>query len=190
LRKFGAFLTVALLVAGAAVGADGEDGEHHDSSTLWKSLNFVVLAAGLGYLVRKTAGPYFRSRTADIQKGIAEAARQRQESEARAAEMERRLANLGAEIEKLRSHARHEMEEEERRLRTETARLFARMQSNAEMEIASAGRRARRELQAHAAELALELAREKVRQRMTPEIAGGLVDAFVRDLGEAARRPR
>lgn len=175
-----------LLGAGLAFAAEG-GGEHHGNPTLWKSLNFVVLAAGFGYLIKKALRPYLASRTESIQREIAEATRLRAEAEARAAETDRRLANLDAEIEKLRAEARREMEEEERRLKAESERAIARMQSSAELEIASLTKRARQELKAYAAELALKLAREKIRQRMTPEIAHALVDNFVHSLD---RRPR
>lgn len=182
-------LAMVLLVGGAAFAAEAEGG-HATSSTLWKSLNFAVLAAGFGYLIHKAGRPYLHSRTRQIQQAIAEAARLRQEAEARAAETDRRLNNLAAEIEELRSEARRQMEQEEQRLKAETERLMARLQRGAELEIASAAKRARQELQAHAARLALELAREKIRQRMTPEIAAGLIDAFIEKLGRPAERPQ
>ena len=51
----------------------------------WKWANFALLAGGLGYLISKHAGPFFRSRTEEIQKGIQDAAKVRAEAEARAA---------------------------------------------------------------------------------------------------------
>ncbi len=188
MRPVGALLAGAFVAAGAALAAETEGG--HASPTLWKSLNFAVLAAGLGYLIHKAGRPYLRSRTREIQRDIAEAARVRQEAEARAAEMDRRLGNLAAEIEDLRAEARRQMEREEQRLKAETERQIARLEQSAELEIASAAKRARQELQAHAAQLALELARKKIRQRMTPEIAAGLIDSFVENLDRAAGRRR
>jgi len=188
LRPAGAWLLAAWLAAGSALAAEAESGGHGANTALWKSLNFAVLAAGIGYLLYKAGRPFLRSRTSEIQRAIAEAARLRQEAEARAAEMDRRLANLAAEIEQLRSEARRQTAQEEERLKADTERLIARLRHSAELEIASAVKRARQELQAHAAQLALELAREKIRRRMTPEIAAGLIDSFVENLGRAARR--
>jgi len=185
-----ALLAAALLVAaGLTWAAEGATGEHHGNPTLWKSLNFLVLAAGFAYLVRKALRPYLASRTQAIQREIAEAARLREQAEARAAETDRRLANLNAEIEKLRAEARREMDEEERRLKAESERAIARMQASAELEIASLTKRARQELKAYAAELALKLAREKIRRRMTPETAYALVDSFIHNLDRNPRRP-
>lgn len=169
--------------------AAGAAGEHHGNPTLWKTLNFLVLAAGFGYLVRKAVRPYLASRTAAIRQEIAEAARLREEAEARLAETDRRLANLNAEIEKLRAEARREFDEEERRLKAESERAIARLQTGAELEIASMTKRARQELKAYAAELALRMAREKIRARMSPEMAHALVDSFVHNLDRHPRRP-
>lgn len=188
MRRSWTLATLLVVAAGLALAAEGAAGEHHGNPTLWKSLNFLVLAAGFGYLVQKALRPYFASRTRSIQREIAEAARLRAEAEARAAETDRRLANLSAEIDRLRAEARREMEQEERRLKAESERAIARMQSSAELEIASLTKRSRQELKAYAAELALKLAREKIRRRMTPEVAHALVDGFLHSLDRHPRR--
>jgi F-type H+-transporting ATPase subunit b len=173
-----------------ASGAAHEDkaGGHGDSSTLWKTVNFILLAAALGYGISKTAGAFFRSRTAKIQEGIAEATKMRGEAEARATEMERRLANLGAEIENLRKTAGAETAAEGERVNAETARLLAKVQANAEQEIASAVDQARKELRAYSSELALDLARWKIRDRLTPALDEAFFDSFLRDLERTGRR--
>jgi F0F1-type ATP synthase membrane subunit b/b' len=45
-----------------------------------------------------------------------------------------------------------------------------------------AGKIARRELKNYAAKLSLDLAEQRVRERLTPESERELVDAFIRDL--------
>ena len=96
LRTF--LLAVALLLPVTAIAQHGHEaqghesaqGEHHeDNSTFWKVVNFAILAAAIGYGVLKAAPAFFRGRTADIQRGIAEATKMRQDAEARAAEMDR-----------------------------------------------------------------------------------------------------
>jgi F-type H+-transporting ATPase subunit b len=148
----------------------------------WKWANFAVLAAGLGYLIRKNAGPYFRARGDEIQKGIREAARVRAEADARAAEIERRVANLSGEIESLRSHSREEMAAEGSRVQAETADQIKKVQARAEMEIAQAARNATLELKVYSAQLALELAEKQIRQRLDGRAQEELANAFVHDL--------
>ena len=153
-----------------------------DENTIWKWINFGILAVGLGYLLGKTLPPFFRSRTGEIQKDIVEAAQTRREAEQRAAAIEQRVSALGADIEAFRTQARAEMEQEAARIREETARLIAKVQRQAGLEIETAGKAARRDLQTYAAKLALDLAEQRIRTRMDAATESGLVEDFVRDL--------
>lgn len=163
-------------------------GHHGPDLTPWKIANFVLLLIGLGYLIRKKGGPFLAGRSREIRKGIEEAARMKAEAEARAAEIDRKMAALGAEIEELRRAAREEMAAEQERLREETRQQIAKIQSHAEQEIASAGKAARQQLKEHAAELAIKLAEQKIRVRMTAEAQDRLLAAFTEGLGRQAPR--
>ncbi|MEO8662216.1 MAG: hypothetical protein ABI693_27380, partial [Bryobacteraceae bacterium] len=144
--------------------------------------NFAVLVALLGYLVAKNAPAFFASRTSEIQKGIAEATALKQKADAQAREMEQRLAGLDAQIDKMRTEASHELHAEGARIQAETAQLLAKIHSQAEQDITSAGKAARQALKTHAAALAIELAESKLRARLTTDGQNTLVDAFVIDL--------
>lgn len=163
---------------------EGAAAEHHDEGDpmiLWKWVNFGILAIGLGYLAAKNLPPFFASRTAEIQQGIAEAAKLKASAEAKAAEMEKRMAQLGAEIESLRANGRQELAAEGDRIRKETADAVAKVQSSATAEIESVTKAARQELKVFSAQLAVDLAEQRIRGR----VAGGeaaLVDKFIRNL--------
>ena len=158
--------------------AEGEQG----NLELWKWANFVVLAGGLGYLISKNAGPFFAARSQQIRKEMQEAQEARQQSEARAAEVDRRLASLESEIAALRAESQQEAQAESERLTRHTAAEMAKIQSHAEQEIASAGKAARTELKRYTAHLAVTLAEQRLQARMTPETQDALVRGFVRDL--------
>ena len=113
---------------------------------------------------------------------MVEAGEVRKEAEARAAEVDRRLANLEAEIATLRAESGKEEEAETGRFGRHTAAEIAKTQAQSEQEIAAAGKAARMELKRHCAELAVGLAKEKIRARMTPETQDALVRGFVRDV--------
>lgn len=167
-----------------AAEGHGEGAEHHDSGDpmiLWKWINFGILFIGLGYLAAKNLPPFFAGRTAEIQQGIAEAAKLKASAEAKAAEMDKRMAQLGAEIESLRASGRQELAAEGERIRKETADSIAKVQSSAAAEIESATKAARQELKIFSAQLAVDLAEQRIRGR----VAGGeaaLVDKFIRNL--------
>jgi F-type H+-transporting ATPase subunit b len=159
-------------------GGEGEGG----SLEIWKWANFLVLAGALGYMIGKNAPAFFAARSEQIGKDMADARQEREAAEARAAEVDRRLANLEAEIASLRARAQEEAEAETQRLAEHTATEIARIQARAEQEIVSAGKAARLELKRHAAELAIGLAEQKIRSRLTPETQDSLVRGFVHDL--------
>jgi F-type H+-transporting ATPase subunit b len=188
LNRAAAVLALAFLMAAlAAAQHEPRRGEARDL-TPWKWANFAILGAGLGYLIAKKAPPLFRSRGQAILKDIAEARRMKEEAEARAAEMEQRMANLPAEIDRLRGAASQELASERERTQAETLRQFQKIQALAARDIASASKAARGELKAYAAQLALDLAEEKIRARMTADTQGALVDNFVGDLERQAGR--
>jgi F0F1-type ATP synthase membrane subunit b/b' len=110
---------------------------------LWKWANFLVLAGALGYLIGKNAGPFFDARSASIRQDMEDSLRQRQEAEARAAEVDRRLASLEADIAALRGESQREAQTETDRMARQTAAEIAKIQAHAEQEIASAGKAAR-----------------------------------------------
>lgn len=151
--------------------------------TGWKWANFAILAAGIGFLLMKQAGPYFSARSIEIRKGIEEARKLTADAEARAAAMEARLANLGAEVEAMRKSAREEAGREGDRIRQETQRELEKIHAHADLEMASALKAAQIELKNYSAQLALDLARSKVRERMTPAAQDALVQNFVTELG-------
>ena len=158
--------------------AEGE----HGKLEMWKWANFVVLAAGLGYLIGKNAGPFFASRSQQIKKDMLESQEARREAEARAAEVDRRMAALEGEIAALRAESQREADSETQRLARHTADEIAKIQAHAEQEIVSAGKAARMELKRYSAELAVRLAEDRIRSRMTPQTQEALIRGFVRDL--------
>ncbi len=168
-------------VPGAAKTEESKPEESGDKWIVWKGANFAILAAGgLGHSISKNLPPFFRSRTVSIQKGISEAQLTKREAEKRVAEMEGRLNRLGAEIERFRTEAHAEMEQESARIREETGKQIEKLQQQAEQEIEAAGKTARRELKTYAAELALQLAEQRIRARLDTATETALVEGFIR----------
>jgi F-type H+-transporting ATPase subunit b len=147
-----------------------------------KIINFAILAGLIGYFIGKNAGPFFAARSANIRQDLEESMRQSEEARARAAAVEQRISQLEVEIAKLRAEADTETQAESERVTKHTAEEIAKIQAHAQQEIVAAGKAARTELKKHAAELALGLAEEKVRARMSPEAQDSLVKGFVESL--------
>lgn len=171
-----------LILCCTTLAAAEEQGGSAEPSMTWKVVNFVILVIGLGYLMAKSLPAFFESRTSSIQKGIAVAQGMKADAERRAAEVDARVSALGSDIEKFRVQAKAEMEQEGERIREETAIAIHRLEHQAQVEIESAGKTARRELKTYAANLALDLAEQRVRARVDAGIESGLVDNFISDL--------
>jgi F-type H+-transporting ATPase subunit b len=162
--------------------AQEKGGESGEDLGLWRWVNFGILAVGLGYLLVKNLPPFFSSRTSAIQKEITESQKLKRESEERSAAILKRVSNLGAEIEAFRVQSRAEMEREGQRIREDAAAHMQKLNEQAQTEIESAGKTARRELRAYAADLALDLAGQRIRTRLDTDTEAVLVDRFVGDL--------
>jgi F-type H+-transporting ATPase subunit b len=178
------FLFPAVAMFGAAEGRAEKSvsGLNPELETILLWVNFAILAGFLGWLIRKYARPFFTARSERIQREIVEAAKVREDAEKRSAEVDRRLANLETDLAALRVESRREIESLERQQGSKTSLEIARIQSNAEQEIAAAGRAARLELKRYSAGLAVQLAGEKIRARMTPAAQEELLRDFLGQL--------
>ena len=145
-------------------------------------INFAILVGGLGYLVSKSAPAIFRAREEEIRGGIDEAARKKQQAEAHSSEIDRKLAGFGVEIENLRRGVSSEMSMEADRIRQDTVRMVRRIEEQAQQEIGFLTKSASHELKRYSADLALDLAQQRVKERMTADTQHELVNEFITGL--------
>lgn len=181
---------VGLVFAAAAVPAFASEGGGSSSPETtplgWalRVVNFLVLAFGLGYLMRG-APAFFRARAGRIVSAITEARRVKDEADRLLRDAERKLAGLPQEVEALRAAAKQDGTAEAERIRAMARDEAAKIERAGQLEIEAANRAAQMELKAAAARLAVEKAEAIVKGRMTPEVQAGLVRAFVENLGRA-----
>jgi F0F1-type ATP synthase membrane subunit b/b' len=157
------------------------------SALVWKWINFGVLLGGLGYLAAKNAPAFFSARTADIQKAIKDATGLKIEAEFRASEIDRKMATLEAEIRRMRDGSRTEMSQESARIDHDTSVALDKIREHTVREIEALQHQARNTLREHVAQLAVTLAGERMRERMTPDDRAHLVDAFARNVAAEGR---
>ena len=188
MKRLAVILAFCVLAAAPAAFGQAGEGEKGAASTdegkweVWRWANFLILAGGLGYLIGKSAPPFFEGRARKIREEMAAADDLRKQAERRAAEVDRRLASLESEIAALSAESEREAVAERERTKQQIALEIAKIREHAEQEIAGAGKSARLELKRHAAELAVHLAEQKIRNRMTPATQDELVQGFVNNL--------
>lgn len=151
-------------------------------SAYWLSifLNFAILAV-LVVLISKSKLPaMFRTRTGEIQRGIAEARKASDDANRRLANIETRLARLDADVAGMRAIAETEAAAEEQRLKQAAEEDKRKIVDAANSEIAAAAKLARRELKAYTADLAIALAGKRI--NIDAETDRALVSNFVDQL--------
>jgi F-type H+-transporting ATPase subunit b len=142
--------SAAVAKIGSFVGLNADQ-----ASTAFTVLNFLVLAAGVAYLALKTLPKAFQQRSSTIQKGLVDARTATEEANARLRAVEARLSKLDEEIAGMKHQAEADTLREEQRIKASVEAEAAKIVAAAESEIQSATSLARRELQRHAAELAI-----------------------------------
>ena len=193
MKRGAAALLFALLVFAPLLSVRAaEEGEHAaggvPTELIFKWLNFITIFGGLGYLLRKPMREFFTGQREVIQSSIEEARRAREESRARLRGVEERLARLEQEVEALRREAAENAAAEKQRIQETAQREAERILSTARAEMESVTRAARLELRAYAARLAVSLAEQEIRQRLTPQAHAALFQAFAGHLAPGKER--
>ena len=158
-----------------------QEAEQNDPWIWWKWANFGILAIGLGF-IGKVAPAFFAERSRSIGQAMFEAATAVRDAQMRATEIEARFAALENDIADLRRNAKAEMSAETERISRETVQRLQKIQDQSTQEIALIARAARHDLRKYSAQLALGLAEQRLRSRMTQGTQDGLVDGFLQDL--------
>ena len=147
-------------------------------------VNFAIVGFAIFAVLKKTLPGWFRSRSQSIQAGIAEAQRSSEEARKRLADIEARLARMDSEVAAMRSEAESAAATDEQRIRATTEQDKQKIIAAAEQEIVSMSRSAQRELKAYAAELAVQLAEQRI--HIDQETDRRLVHDFAGQFGGAA----
>jgi F-type H+-transporting ATPase subunit b len=144
--------------------------------------DFGLLAALIVFALKKNLPGMFRGRTKEIQREIQEARKASEEADRRLAEIESRLSRLDTEVASMRSAAEQDAAAEEQRILAAAEEEKQRIVTAAESEITAAAKFARRELKAFAADLAVNLAEQRIGAQVDAATDRALVRGFVGQL--------
>jgi len=172
----------AVLLPGVALAA-----EEGNKWGIWliigRFFNLVLVIGILVWAARKPLRSFYESRTQTIREQLAEAQTARKEAEAKLAEIESRMSRLDDELKAIKEQAEKDAQEEYQRLLSAAERDAEKIIERTRQEIEGMTRSAQLELKAHVAELSVQLAEEKIRQKITDEDHGRLFSGFVTKLG-------
>jgi F-type H+-transporting ATPase subunit b len=166
----------------AAQGAHAAEAEAPHEESVLRSLarlaNFAILAGVLVYFLKTPLTAYLASRGTQIRQDLVTAAAVRETASAQLAEIARKLQTLPAELDALKAQGAQDVVAEQARIAQAAAVERERLIDQTRREIATRLRLARRELTAHAAELAITVAEARIRRSITSEDQMRLVDRF------------
>ncbi|MBU5638478.1 ATP synthase F0 subunit B [Geomonas sp. Red69] len=183
-------LTVGAIIALASLGFAEEAAEHagaaheggHQAAQMkdfmWRCIDFAALVAIAVWALKKAdVKGTLAARRDGIEKTLKEAVAAKEAAEKKFAEYSQRLDQANQEIEVISANMKREGELEKERIIAEAKEAAARIKVQAEAAAAQEVLKAKDELRAEAARLAVELAEQKIKQN----IAKGDQDKLVGD---------
>jgi F-type H+-transporting ATPase subunit b len=176
------FLNLALLMIFASEGGAWWD---YPGFELWKFVNLFVFVAILIFLVKRRVGEAFKTRSGQIKTELQRAQQERDAALAKLKEVEERLARLDTEVTTIRAQSQREAAEERERIVKSTEQEIVKLGEQAKREIESAGKAAKHDLRAYAAETSVRIAEDIIRREMRPEDDVRLISRSVDELGGA-----
>lgn len=161
--------------------AEEHAAEEHSvwAGLLWPTVNFLILVGGLWWYLKEPFANYLRDRHGTIRKELVEAANVKAAAAAQLAEIEAKLRALPGEIEALRARGSEEIVAEEQRISAMAAAERERLLEQTRKEIALQLRLAKRDLVEHTANLAVQLASDRLQRQISIEDQDLLVDRYL-----------
>jgi F-type H+-transporting ATPase subunit b len=170
--------------------AHGEtaEGEHAEGilPLIAKVINFAVMAGVLVYFLKAPVTNYLASRGVAIRQDLVSASDMRAAASHQLAEIDRKLKSLPAELEALKQRGAEDVRAEQARITAAAAAERQRLLEQTRREIDMRLRIARRELIELGAQLAVDVAEQRIKRAITPEDQLRLVDRYTHQL-EAVR---
>jgi F-type H+-transporting ATPase subunit b len=153
----------------------------------WKFVNLFLFVLLLIYILRRPLSEAFKARREGIRRDLMRAQEERNAALAKLEEVEARLSRLDDEVASLRTQSAKEAADERERIRLATEAEIEKFREQSRREIEGAGKAARQELRAFAAEQSVRLAEEIIRQDIRPEDDARLINLEIEELGGARR---
>jgi F-type H+-transporting ATPase subunit b len=175
-----------------AVPPEGESEEKESGSEtselIFKTINFIILIGGLGYLLRKPLAEFFVQRSGAIRAQLDEGRKALEASQARMTAIEEKLLHLEEEIAAFKASATRESEVERQNLRAAAAQEAEKILESARARMETSTRAAKLELRYFVAEEALKQAETLIQGRLDEATRNQLVSQFMARLDVSESR--
>ena len=165
--------------------AEGTSWFNYPGLELWKFLNLAIFLGFGIYILRRPISEALGTRRNAIKQELIAAREQKERAVAKLAEADSLLSRLDAEVRSVAEHSRQEAESERQRVAAATAREIEKLKQQAEREMDSAAKLARKSLRRFLAQKSIEVARERVRGQISPEADRQLIEDSIGELRRA-----
>ncbi len=179
-------LLLLLLFAGTAfASAEGAEGGGAWSPwmLLWRVINTAALIGLLVYFLKKPMVNFFSERHAQIQKDLEDAKDQRDRAERTIAEYEKKIGEMGRELDKMRDELRKAAGVESEKVVSYADRMAASMVESAKVAAEQEVRKAKMILKNEAVGLAVELAESLIREKINEDDRKRIVEEYLVKVG-------
>ena len=180
-----------MLLAGVAAASEAAAGGGHGGISaekmqdlLWRTVNFVVFAGILIYLVAKPAKKFFAQRTQDVATTLEEMAGRQAEFEAAVAAAEARLAAVAKERQSVIQQFIAEGEMEKAKILDKANLVAARIKEMAAFTIEQETKKAAQSLKEEVVGLATQMATDMIKEKATYADQQGLVEEYLKKVVE------
>jgi len=180
-------LGAVLLLAGVAAASEAAHGgvtPEKMSELLWRTVNFVVFAAILIYLLAKPAKKFFAQRSQDVANNLEEMAAKQAEFEAAVAAAEARLAEVAKERQSVIQQFMAEGEMEKAKILDKANLVAARIKEMAAFTIEQETKKAAQSLKEEVVGLATQMATDMIKEKATYADQQGLVEEYLKKVVE------
>jgi F-type H+-transporting ATPase subunit b len=145
-------------------------------------LNFAIFLGIIIYFAGGKIQGFFKNRRDDLLADLTEAKKLRKQAQEKLDEYSRRLDALDEERDALLDDYRTQGEREKERLIADAKRQVEKMRSDAELVIQQEVRKAVASIEQQAVDLAVDMARKSLDEKLDPRTQNVLVDQYVDDL--------
>jgi F-type H+-transporting ATPase subunit b len=161
----------------------------HPLSPFWqffiRVVNFAIFFAILYLALKGLLSSAFKMRAKELEEKLTQAERDRAEGEARIAEMEAQMAEMGKELEAIMAKAEVEALDEKARIIAEARQEATAILAQTRQDIENQRFQIEHELRAMIANLAVEGARNRIGSRLQGEVGVRVIDESIKQMGGA-----
>ncbi len=166
--------------------------EHHaggSSELLGKTVNFLILFGGLGFLLYRPVKNYFEDRGRNVASSIKEAEELREESLKQLEDAQARMERMAEEVKKMRREAENEGRKMKETILSQAKSEADKLKNYTQNEIAMLSQTGIGEIRAYVAELAVKKAEERLRKKIGDSEHRSLIDESIERLSQFYEKP-